>query len=230
MTLKLENTSTELRKGWNLAWYHHLTHKTCVHKLRGLRQNWMHFMYKLDHLFQSTRDWDENSSVSKGFHFSTLISTQDFFCIQYAHYKATYHNFNPFWLHLLFFMHSMIYFELNDLEIGKHYNWNQKRLKLGMVSSFDPHNMCAKVERLRQKLDALHVQTGPSPSEYQVFRRKLICYEDISYPSTDEHITHNIVYWNQTNVWNPDKLFEQYYFSYQSCDNFFVKMLKVSLT
>src|ERR1043165_8104176 len=27
----------------------------------------------------------------------------------------------------------------------------QKRLKLGMVSSFDPHNMCAKVERIRAK-------------------------------------------------------------------------------
>jgi len=148
MTLKLENTTTELRKGWNLAWYHHLTHKTCVHKLRGLRQNWMHFMYKLDHLFQSTRDWDENSSVSKGFHFSTLISTQDFFCIQYAPFKATYYNFNPFWLHLLFFIHLMIYFELNDPKIRKHYNWTQKMLKLGMVSSFEPHNMCAKVEKI----------------------------------------------------------------------------------
>jgi len=28
----------ELRKGWNLAWYHHFTHITCVQKLRGLRQ------------------------------------------------------------------------------------------------------------------------------------------------------------------------------------------------
>src|ERR1043165_3841798 len=27
----------------------------------------------------------------------------------------------------------------------------QKRLKLGMVSSFDPHNMCAKVERIKTK-------------------------------------------------------------------------------
>src|SRR3954462_912313 len=27
----------------------------------------------------------------------------------------------------------------------------QKRLKLGMVSSFDPHNMCAKVERITAK-------------------------------------------------------------------------------
>src|SRR3954468_18278891 len=38
MTLKLESTTTELRKGRNLAWYHHLTHITCVKKLRGLRQ------------------------------------------------------------------------------------------------------------------------------------------------------------------------------------------------
>src|ERR1043165_3223343 len=29
--------------------------------------------------------------------------------------------------------------------------WIQKRLKLGMVSSFDPHNMCAKVERITKK-------------------------------------------------------------------------------
>src|ERR1043165_8710988 len=29
--------------------------------------------------------------------------------------------------------------------------WTQKRLKLGMVSSFDPHNMCANVERITAK-------------------------------------------------------------------------------
>src|ERR1044071_1979951 len=29
--------------------------------------------------------------------------------------------------------------------------WTQKRLKLGMVSSFDPHNICAKVERITTK-------------------------------------------------------------------------------
>src|SRR3954462_15566056 len=38
MTLKLESTITKLRKGLNLAWYHHLTQTTCVKKLRGLRQ------------------------------------------------------------------------------------------------------------------------------------------------------------------------------------------------
>src|SRR3954469_13553151 len=69
MTLNLESTTTELRKGLNLARYHHLTHITCVQKLIGLRQ----------------------------------------------------------------------------------------------------------------KLDALHVQTGPSLSKYKCFRRKLICYKDISF-------------------------------------------------
>ena len=31
-----------------------------------------------------------NSSVTKAFHFSKLISTQEFFCIQHATFKATY--------------------------------------------------------------------------------------------------------------------------------------------
>src|SRR3954468_9511712 len=48
-------------------------------------------------------------------------------------------------------MHLMFYFEINNPEIRKHYNLTQKRLKLGMVSSFDPHNMCAKVERITAK-------------------------------------------------------------------------------
>src|ERR1044072_8622880 len=48
-------------------------------------------------------------------------------------------------------MHLMIYIELNDLEFGKHYNFTQKRLKLGKVSSFDTYNMCAKVERITAK-------------------------------------------------------------------------------
>src|SRR3954471_7773307 len=48
-------------------------------------------------------------------------------------------------------MHLMIYFQLNDLEIGSGYNLNSERLKLGMVSSFDPHNTCVKVERIKAK-------------------------------------------------------------------------------
>src|SRR3954469_8095530 len=52
----------------------------------------MYLVYKLDHLFQSTRVSDENLSVTKTFHFSNLISTQDFFSILQATFKATYLN------------------------------------------------------------------------------------------------------------------------------------------
>src|SRR3954471_8672778 len=41
--------------------------------------------------------------------------------------------------------------------------------------------MCAKLRGLRQKLDALRVQTGPSLSKYKGFSRKLIYYKDISF-------------------------------------------------
>src|ERR1041384_1908703 len=33
--------------------------------------------------------------------------------------------------------------------------WTEKRLKLGMVSSFDPYNMCAKVERITAKIGCI---------------------------------------------------------------------------
>src|SRR3954471_12059341 len=47
----------------------------------------MHFVYKQDHLFQSTRLSYENSSVTKTFHFSKIISTEDFFASNMQHSK-----------------------------------------------------------------------------------------------------------------------------------------------
>ena len=111
----------------------------------------MHFVYKMHNLFRSIRVSYENSSVTKGFHFFELIWTPDFLCVQYAPFKATSSTFNPFLHHLLFFMHLLICFKLNDPEIEKHYKWTLKRLKVGMVSSFHPHSICKKVERLTAK-------------------------------------------------------------------------------
>ena len=42
-------------------------------------------------------------------------------------------------------------FELNDPEIEKHYKWTLKRLKVGMVSSFHPHNIYKKVKTITAK-------------------------------------------------------------------------------
>ena len=104
MTLKLKSPTNELFKGWNLAWYHHFTHIACAKKLKGYGKNWMHFVYKMNNLFQSVRVSDKNPSVTKAFHFFKLISTPDFLCVHYAPFEATPSICNPFWLHLLFFM------------------------------------------------------------------------------------------------------------------------------
>ena len=87
---------------------------TCTNWINSFKVRWFHTK---THLLQ------------KKFHFSKLISTQDFFCIQHATFKAKYWNFNPFWLHLIFFMHLTIYFQLNDLEIGKGYNLNSEKVE-----------------------------------------------------------------------------------------------------
>src|SRR3954465_14291964 len=71
-------------------------------------------------------------------------------------------------------MHLMIYFELNDLEIRKHYNSTQKRLKLGMASSFDPHNMCAKVEWITTKIGCTSCTTWTISFKVQGFQTKTL--------------------------------------------------------
>src|SRR4051812_11923359 len=48
-------------------------------------------------------------------------------------------------------MHLMIYFQRNDLEIGKGYNLNSEKVETWNHIIFDPHNMCAKVERITAK-------------------------------------------------------------------------------
>ena len=88
--LEIGSTTTELRKGLNLARYHHLTHITCVQKLTGLRQKLDALLVQTGPYLSSTRVSHENSSVTKTFHFSKLISTRDFFCVQHATFKATY--------------------------------------------------------------------------------------------------------------------------------------------
>ena len=115
----------------------------------GYRKNRVHFVYKLDNLFRSIRVSDENSSITKGFQFFKQILNQDFFRM---HHSKPHHQFSTlFWLHLLFSMHLMNCFEPNDPEVKKHHKWTLKWLKLGVVSSFDPHSMCKKLRGLRKK-------------------------------------------------------------------------------
>ena len=141
----------------------------------------MHFVYKTDNLFQSIRISYGNSSVTKGFQFFELIWTPLFFCVQNAPFKAKSSIYNPFWLHLLFFMHLLIILSYKTMKLKSIWNELWKGSKLAWYHHFT-HIACAKKYRgLWQKLEALHVQNRQSPSEYQYFIRKLVCYKGISF-------------------------------------------------
>ena len=142
----------------------------------------MHFVYETDNLFRSIRVSYENSSVKKAFHFFKLISTPDFLCVQYAPFEATPSILNPFWLHLLFFMHLLIIcLAKMTLKLKSTTNELWKCSKSAWYHHFT-HIICAKKLRgLWQKLDALRVQNGQSLSKYHGLRRKLVCYKNISF-------------------------------------------------
>ena len=141
----------------------------------------MHFVYKLDNLLRSIRVSDENSSITKGFHFFKHILTQDFFCIRYAQFKATSSLLNPFLTSFAIFhaFHDLFWGKMTlKLKSAANELWNG--WKFAWYHNFT-HVTCAKKWRgLREKLDALRVQTGQSPSKYQGFGRKHVYYKGIS--------------------------------------------------
>ena len=144
----------------------------------------MQFVHKTDNPFQSIRISYGNSSVTKGFHIFELIWTSYFFCVQNAPFKATSSFFNPFWLHLLLFMHLLIILSYKTIKLKSISNELWKGWKLECYHHYI-HIACArKLRGLRQKLDALRVQNGQSLSKYQDFIRKLVCYKGISFFKT----------------------------------------------
>ena len=139
----------------------------------GYGKNWTHFVYKLDNLFRSIRVRMKTHLLQRpALHFFLIYYNSRLFCVQYVPFKATSSTFNPFWHHLLFFMHLLICFELNDPEIEKHYKWSLKRLKLVMVSLFHPHSMCKKVERFTAKTGCTSCTNWTISFEVSGFRMK----------------------------------------------------------
>src|SRR3954469_20988576 len=105
----------------------------------------------------SCTNWTISFKV-QGFHTKTHLLQRHFIFLRYFNSRLFLHptcniqshilKIEPFLTSFAIFHDLMNYFQLNDLEIGKGYNLNSEKMKLGMVSSFDPHNMCAKVERI----------------------------------------------------------------------------------
>ena len=136
------STTNEIWKCWKLACYHHFTHKECAKKLRGLRQKLDALHVQHGQSLSKYEGFERELMCYKGISFFELIWTPYFLCVQNAPFKGTSQNFNNFWLHLVYFVHLLIFFELVDPEIEKHYKWTLKMLKVGMLSSFHPHSMC----------------------------------------------------------------------------------------
>ena len=140
----------------------------------------MHFVYKTDNLFPSIRVSDENSSVTKGFHFLNLFELQTFYVFK-MHYSKPHHQFQPFLASFVIFMDLLIFLSYMTLKMKSTTNELRKGWKLAWYHHLT-HIACAtKLRWLRQKLDALRVQNGQSLSKYQDFSRKLICYKGISF-------------------------------------------------
>ena len=133
----------------------------------------MHFVYKLDNLLGSIRVSDENSSITLAIqYFNNLVQLRTFLRSAGA-IQSHVINFNPFWHNLLFLMHLLICSELNGPAIEKLYKWTLKRLKLGMVSSFHPHSMCKKVERVMAKTGCTSCTNWTISFEVLGFRMKI---------------------------------------------------------
>ena len=143
-TLKLKSISNELWKGWKLAWYHHFTHIARAKKLRGLRQ-------KLDALRVQNEKF---LSKYQGFGwelicytgtsmFFNLIWTPLFFCVQNAPFKATLSTYNPFWLHLLFFINLLFILSYKTMKLKIIWNGLWKGWKLAWYHHFT-HIACAR--------------------------------------------------------------------------------------
>ena len=108
-------------------------------------------MYKLHNLFRSIRVSNENSSVTKAFHFLNLFQLQNF-CAFSMHHLKPRHQLSTLSSFICYF--SCIYsFVLSKmtLKLKSTTKWSLKRLKLGMVSSFHPHSMCKRAERVMAK-------------------------------------------------------------------------------
>ena len=120
--------------------------------------------------------------LQRHFIFLSLFQLKTFFAFNMHHSKP--HTKISTFSDFIF----AIFHAFNDLFWAKWpWNWKalQPKLRKGWSLAWYHHSThiaCVrKLTRLWQKLDAHHVQTGPSFSNYEGCRRKLICFKGISF-------------------------------------------------
>ena len=133
----------------------------------------MHIVYKLDNLFRSIKVSDENSSVRPAIqNFNNLLQLRTFFASSMQHSKPRHQLSTLSDIICYFSCMLLICFELNGPEIENLYKWTLKMLKLGMVSSFHPHSLCKKVERVMAKTGCTSCTNWTISFEVSGFRTK----------------------------------------------------------
>ena len=80
----------------------------------------MHFVCKMDNLFRSIRVSDENSSVTKGFHFLNLFELQTF-CVFKMNHSKPHHQFSTFLTSFVIFHAFSDFLNYMTHENEKHY-------------------------------------------------------------------------------------------------------------
>ena len=121
--------------------------------------------------------------LERDFIFLKHILTQDFFCIQYAPFRATSLLFNRFLTSFAIFhaFHDLFWVTTMTLKLKSTANELWNGWKLASYHSFTNIACAKKFRGLRENLDALLVQTGQSPSKFQVFGWKHVYYKGISF-------------------------------------------------
>ena len=112
MSLKLKSTANELWNGWKFAWYHNFTHIACPKKLRGLREKLEALRVQTGQSPSKYQGFGRKLVYYKAISFFKIFWLKTFSTFN-MHHSKPHHQFSTLsWLHLLFFMHFMIYFEL----------------------------------------------------------------------------------------------------------------------
>ena len=131
--------------------------------------------------FEVSRFHTETRLLQRDFIFLNLFKLHSFSVFKIHHSKPTSSIYNPFRLHLLFFIHLLIILSYKTMKLKSIWNELWKGSKLAWYHHFT-HIECAGMYKgLWQKLNALRVQNRKSPPKYPGFIRKPVCYKGISY-------------------------------------------------
>ena len=127
----MKSTANEHWNGWKLAWYHNFNHIACAEKLRGLPEKQDALRVQTGQSPSKYKGFGRKLVYYKGIHFFKHILTQDFFCIQYAPFKATSSLFNPFLTSFVIFhaFHDLFWAEMT-------LNWKAQQMISEMVESW----------------------------------------------------------------------------------------------